>query len=119
MYYMILACVLIGSCLARIDIALANDTSQHITAGSRPLPSAIWSGNTRVRRVLEPTDGFNQAETYEAMQGGAGTHRKKPDRNAYSHQTSTLGFEGLQHFKLGNALFNKFLGILTFIDPGV
>lgn len=41
------------------------------------------------------------------MQGGAGTSKARLDRNAYSHHTTTLSFEKLQRFKLGNALFNK------------
>lgn len=81
------------------------DTAGASTTGS--LPESIWSGNERVRRVLAPTTDFSRAEAYERMQGGAATQRTHTDRNAYSQETSTLGFESLQTFKLGNALFNK------------
>lgn len=72
------------------------------------LPVVVWQGNSRVRKVLEPTTDFSQAEPFELMQGGAGTQITHIDRNAYSQETTTLSFERLQTFKLGNAMFNKF-----------
>lgn len=72
-----------------------------------PLPEEIWRDEARVRKVLTPSRYFDKAEAFEVMQGGAGTQRSHVDRNAYSQETSTLGFGELQTFKLGNALFNK------------
>lgn len=77
-------------------------------ADNTTIPAKVWENEPRVRAVLQPTSDFSTAETYELMQGGAGSSKKTPDHNAYSHHTQTLNFEGLQRFKLGNALFNKF-----------
>ena len=71
------------------------------------IPSAVWKGNERVRKVLQPTNDFTRAERFELMQGGAATQQTNSDRNAYSQESATLSFEKLQTFKLGNALFNK------------
>lgn len=71
------------------------------------LPTSLWSDNDRVRDVLQPTTDFSTAEKFELLQGGAGSSKKSADRNAYSQHTQTLDFEGLQNFKIGNALFNK------------
>lgn len=79
-----------------------------VTSNKATLPLGVWANNARVRKVLEPTANFSQAEPFELMQGGAGTQTSHADRNAYSQETSTLSFEHLQTFKLGNALFNKF-----------
>lgn len=78
------------------------------TGGSLPLPSSLWPDQPRVRSVLNPTTDFSKAEKYELMQGGAGSSKKAFNQNAYSQETQTLDFAGLQRFKLGNALFNKF-----------
>ena len=72
------------------------------------LPTELWPENERVRGVLAHTADFSKAENFELMQGGAATQKTNIDRNAYSQETATLGFEHLQTFKLGNALFNKF-----------
>lgn len=72
-----------------------------------PLPDTLWAGNARVRDVLSPATDFTRAMLFERMAGGAGTARGALDRNAYSHHVTTLSFEELQRFKLGNALFNE------------
>ena len=41
------------------------------------------------------------------MQGGAGTSRKIPNRDAFSQPSANLTFEEEQKFRLGNALFRK------------
>ncbi len=82
-------------------------TAVAVPASSSELPASLWQDNARVRKVLEPASDFSKAEPFEVMQGGAGTQTTNTDRNAYSQETSTLGFEHLQTFKLGNALFNK------------
>ncbi|MFK7854198.1 MAG: di-heme oxidoredictase family protein [Granulosicoccus sp.] len=87
---------------------LASELRPYSAVEQQSVPAAIWPEVQRVRDVLKPGEDFAQAEPFELMQGGAGTQRLAVDRNAYSHETSTLDFEGLQNFKLGNALFNKF-----------
>ena len=61
----------------------------------------------RVERVTQPTGDFTAAEPFEAMAGGAGTSRKRVNRDAFSHSNRNLTFEQEQDFKLGNALFRK------------
>lgn len=61
----------------------------------------------RVESVTTPTEDFSKAEAFEVMQGGAGTSRKRVNRDAFSHANQNLSFEGEQDFKLGNALFRK------------
>ncbi|MGQ7845538.1 di-heme oxidoreductase family protein [Granulosicoccus sp. 3-233] len=91
-----------------VDTAAGKPASVVTVPASAPsLPADIWRDNARVRQVLEPTRDFSKAEPFEVMQGGAGTQTTNTDRNAYSQETSTLDFEHLQTFKLGNALFNK------------
>lgn len=61
----------------------------------------------RVREVTRPTTDFTRAETYEAMQGGAGTAVGADDLKAFTHFEPTLGDKDIERFKLGNALFKK------------
>jgi CxxC motif-containing protein (DUF1111 family) len=90
------------------DSPAPNESDADVTTSELSLPPAVWQDNSRVRKVLEPTKDFSLAEPFELMQGGAGTQSTHIDRNAYSQETSTLSFERLQTFKLGNAMFNKF-----------
>ena len=61
----------------------------------------------RVRDVTRPTTDFSKAETYEAMQGGAGTAVGAGDLKAFTHFELTLEDKDIERFKLGNALFKK------------
>ncbi len=61
----------------------------------------------RVSAVTTPTEQFEKAENFEVMQGGAGTSRKKVNRDAFSHSSQNLTFAEEEEFKLGNALFRK------------
>ncbi len=61
----------------------------------------------KVLSVLPLADDFSKAETFEQMQGGAGTSRKRINRDAFSHATANLTFEQEQNFKVGNGLFKK------------
>ncbi|MEM1378668.1 MAG: di-heme oxidoredictase family protein [Pseudomonadota bacterium] len=61
----------------------------------------------RVGAVTAPTDDFSKAEAFELMQGGAGTSRKRVNRDAFSQHTQNITFEEQSDFKLGNALFRK------------
>ncbi|ASJ76516.1 di-heme oxidoredictase family protein [Granulosicoccus antarcticus] len=101
---LLLACLSIASIgvmVMQLSVAATSDIS------SPQLPSQVWAGNERVRKVLQPTSDFSKAESFEVMQGGAGTQSTNIGRNAYSQETGTLSFKNLQTFKLGNALFNK------------
>ena len=104
-------CLIAGSLSCLLAIGAFASNTPHVSNTSKApnaIPDAVWGGNQRVRDVLVPTTDFTKAEKFELMQGGAGTQQVKADRNAYSMENGTLGFEGLQSFKLGNALFNKF-----------
>ncbi|MER9003245.1 c-type cytochrome [Mesorhizobium sp. M0862] len=61
----------------------------------------------RVLAVTRPTQDFSKAESFETMQGGAGTSRKQVDRDAFSQPSENITFEEQGNFKLGNALFRK------------
>lgn len=91
---------LVMTCSLMVPVAKSDEGSA--------LPVELWPENERVRGVLAHTNDFLKAESFELMQGGAATQTTNIDRNAYSQETATLGFEHLQTFKLGNALFNKF-----------
>lgn len=61
----------------------------------------------RVLAVARPTTDFSKPESFETMQGGAGTSRKQVDRDAFSQPSENITFEEEGTFKLGNALFRK------------
>jgi len=61
----------------------------------------------RVLAVTAPTTDFSKPEDFEPMQGGAGTSKKKPNRDAFSQFSANITFEEQATFKLGNALFRK------------
>ncbi|WP_417711379.1 di-heme oxidoredictase family protein [Roseibium aggregatum] len=61
----------------------------------------------KAARVLQPPADFEAAEAFELMQGGAGTSRKRINRDAYSHSNANLTFEEQATFKVGNGLFKK------------
>ncbi|WP_274630530.1 di-heme oxidoredictase family protein [Arvimicrobium flavum] len=61
----------------------------------------------RVTAITRPTADFSRAEDFEKMQGGAGTSRKRPNQDAFSHSSANITFEEEATFKLGNGLFRK------------
>ncbi len=61
----------------------------------------------RVAAITKPANVFSAPEEFEAMQGGAGTSRKRPNRDAFSQPSANITFEEEGTFKLGNALFRK------------
>jgi CxxC motif-containing protein (DUF1111 family) len=61
----------------------------------------------RVAAVTAPADDFSKAEEFEALQGGAATSKKRPNRDAFSQFSANITFEEQATFKLGNALFRK------------
>ena len=80
-------------------------TSIHTASAQRDDLSA--KDNKRVESITQPTDDFTKAESFETMQGGAGTSLRKPSRDSFSHSATNITFEDEQNFKLGNALFRK------------
>lgn len=61
----------------------------------------------RVAAIVEPTTDFSRAESFETMQGGAGTVDKHINADIFSHPAANLSFEGRQQFLVGNGLFRK------------
>ena len=84
--------------------AAESELAQH-TSSQRPDLSA--EDRARVARVTQPTTDFNQAESFELMQGGAGTSKKLVNRHAFSQPSANLSFEEQQNFFIGNGLFRK------------
>jgi len=62
---------------------------------------------TKAAHVLQRPALFDTPEHFEPMQGGAGTSKKRPNRDAYSHANANLTFEEQHTFKVGNGLFKK------------
>jgi len=61
----------------------------------------------KIARVLTPPADFETAEPFEVMQGGAGTSRKRVNRDAFSHPNANLSFKEQHTFRVGNGLFKK------------
>jgi CxxC motif-containing protein (DUF1111 family) len=61
----------------------------------------------RVERVTKPATDFSKPESFELMQGGAGTSKKLVNQDAFSQFSANMSFEDESDFKLGNALFRK------------
>ncbi|GAA0785466.1 c-type cytochrome [Roseibium denhamense] len=80
--------------------ALADDTLSH-------RDDLSGQDRAKVSKVLQLADDFSKAEAFELMQGGAGTSRKRINRDAFSHSNANLTFEEEQTFKVGNGLFKK------------
>lgn len=97
---------LISITLLAVSSALAADGASLVVNGTRDdLKSKDLK---RVETVTRPTSDFSKAEKFEATQGGAGTSRKKINRNAFSNSTANISFADELTFQLGNALFRKF-----------
>jgi CxxC motif-containing protein (DUF1111 family) len=86
-------------------VALAGDLDSPGLATSRTdlTPEDL----ARVAAITRPTADFSKAEQFELMQGGAGTSKRRPNQDAFSHFAANLSFEEQGTFKLGNALFRK------------
>jgi len=82
----------------------------------------VWGGGCRVRAgrrsraprfvrtvaaITQPTRDFSRAESFERMQGGAGTVKKLINADIFSQPAANLSFEGRQEFSVGNGLFRK------------
>jgi CxxC motif-containing protein (DUF1111 family) len=57
--------------------------------------------------LLRPTTDFSAAERYELNQGGAGSLRNRPTRDAFSKPQTNLGFAERATFNIGNAIFRR------------
>lgn len=88
---------LIGTCAMLVSIHTANAQRKDISAEDMK----------RVENITQPTTDFTKAESFEVMQGGAGTSLRRPSRDSFSHPTTNIAFEEERNFKLGNALFRK------------
>ena len=58
------------------------------------------------RAILNATD-FTRAEPFEARPGGAATHFKTPNRNAFSLPSANMSFARRADFNVGNGLFRR------------
>ncbi len=76
-------------------------------ASDQARPDLPDSSYERVLEVTEFTDDFSQAESFEVMQGGAGTVEKRVNADIFSHPAANLSFEERQQFLVGNGLFRK------------
>jgi CxxC motif-containing protein (DUF1111 family) len=61
----------------------------------------------RVAAITAPASDFSKPEPYEKMSAGATTSIATPNRDAFSHSSANLTFEGERDFKIGNGLFRK------------
>ncbi|WP_281015671.1 di-heme oxidoredictase family protein, partial [Mesorhizobium sp. M00.F.Ca.ET.216.01.1.1] len=91
--------------LALSASAMAGETGSAGLAASRT--DLTPKDEARVLAVTRPTTDFSKPEPFELMQGGAGTSRKDPSRDAFSQPAANITFEEEGNFKLGNALFRK------------
>ena len=59
------------------------------------------------QNITAPTTDFTKPERYEAYPGGATTHTKKLNKNAFSHASANMRFEREIDFKVGNGFFKR------------
>ncbi|HCP77940.1 MAG TPA: thiol oxidoreductase, partial [Pusillimonas sp.] len=96
--------LLLAFCLA-IGGPAYSQSQQAVSDQARPdLSDASYE---RVQAVTEFTEDFSQAESFEVMQGGAGTVDKRVNADIFSHPAANLSFEERQQFLVGNGLFRK------------
>ncbi len=57
--------------------------------------------------IIKPTNDFSRAEPYEQLPAGALTHKKKLNRDAFSHASANMSFERELDFQVGNAFFTR------------
>ncbi len=67
----------------------------------------MWSSHSRSVVDTLPTTDFSKAEPYEHLPGGATTHHKRLDRNAFSHPSANIAFEREMDFNIGNSFFKR------------
>lgn len=57
--------------------------------------------------VVKPTSDFSKIEPYEQFPGGATTHNKRLNSDAFSFPSNNMGFERQLRFAVGNRLFTR------------
>lgn len=67
----------------------------------------IPKDKARVVKIVKPTADFSKPEQFELMQGGAGTSKKRVNRDAFSQSSANITFEEEGNFKVGNGFFTK------------
>lgn len=60
-----------------------------------------------IAAITRPTTDFSRAEAHEAMQGGAGTSRKRVNSNAFSNPARNLTNRQRMDFAIGNGFFKR------------
>ena len=78
--------------------------SQILTAALCLLVNPATQGSNAITR---PTTDFSRAEAHEQMPGGATSHKKKINRDAYSQPSANMSFERELDFKVGNGFFKR------------
>ena len=74
-----------------------------LTAGVlAALATAVASEN-----ITTPTTDFSRPERYERYPGGATTHTKRINKDAFSHASANMSFEREIDFKVGNGFFKR------------
>jgi len=58
-------------------------------------------------QIVEAASDFSKAERYEAFPGGAATHRKRLNGDAFSFPSNNMNFERQLRFSVGNRLFTR------------
>src|SRR5690554_1745414 len=103
-----LGMLLAGVCLVVMASAFgAGGTKENNvpeTAGrhQQTRPDLSPASYERVQEVTEFTQDFSKAESFEVMQGGAGTVNKHVNTDIFSHPAANLSFEERQQFLVGN-----------------
>lgn len=71
------------------------------------LAAPIATASAEPRDGLAPTTDFSAPEPGEDRPGGAATHDKRLDRNAFSQSSANMAFEREMNFKVGNGFFKR------------
>ncbi len=71
------------------------------------VPAHTGEDAARVVAVIAPTREFSRAEPFELMQGGATTHKKRLNADAFSQPSANMAFAREADFKIGNGFFKR------------
>ena len=63
--------------------------------------------DSKINKVLQNTQNFNEPEKYEVKSAGAATVRVRKNNNVFSQPSSNISFDKQLDFKVGNGLFKK------------
>jgi CxxC motif-containing protein (DUF1111 family) len=95
---------LILSFLAGASLAAADSVLPNVPAVRDDLTPKDLA---RVKAVTAAPKDFGKSESFELMQGGAGTSKKRVNADSFSQSSANITFEEEATFKLGNGLFRK------------